>query len=283
MSSRLFTRSSRVVDREAGFSLIEILVAMVLTGIAMAVFVRDFGYTVQSRREMDLVAETQQALHATQTFVTQELRQAGACLPQTGEFIAMEATNVGVVDELTVRIGIADRASLACVTTVLTSNHSPGENKLKVQDGSAFEVDQWIYVTRPGGQGGTFRVASVKIDELKIAGGLDATYVTGGGVYAIEERVYTVQTVGDVPILTVSIDGEPAQPLVAGVEEFNVRYRMEPCPPCSPIDAPATSAEWRNVREVELHVVARSTARGPRDGEYVRMDGSTTVRPRNLL
>lgn len=281
MCSRRSIRSLRAAD--SGFSLVEMLVAILLTGIALAVFVRDFGFTVQTRREMDLIAETQQALHATQTFVSQELRQAGACLPETGEFIALDAKDGGVVDELTIRIGVADAISLACLSTVLVQNHNAGDDELEVQDTSGFEVDQWIYVTRPGGQGATFRVASVDSDEIEIDGGLDANYPSGGGVYAIEERVYKIENAGALPILTVSVDGEEAQPLVAGVEAFDVRYRLEPCPPCTPVDEPASSSEWRSVREVEMRVVARSTVPKPQGGGFFRMEGTTAVRPRNLL
>lgn len=259
------------------------LVAVLLTGIAMAVFVRDFGFTVQTRRELDLVAETQQALHATHTFVAQELRQAGACLPENGEFISLAAADHGSVDELTLRIGIADRQNLTCLTTVLTGDHEAGANTLAVQDAAGFEIDQWLYVTRTGGQGGTFRVTSVGADWLQIDGALDAEYVAGGGVYAIEERLYAVKTIGETPVLTVSVDGGAPQPMVAGVEEFDVRYRMAPCPPCVETDQPVSSAEWRSVREVELRVVARSTAPRPRGGGYVRAEATAAVRPRNLL
>ncbi len=276
-------RERRVGNRQGGFSLIEMLVALALTGIAMALFVRDFGFTVQTRREMDLVAETQQALHATHTFLTQELRQAGACLPTNGEFIALEATDGGTTDRITLRIGVVDRVDLTCLATVLTHDAEDDESRLRVQDVTGFEAGDWIYVTRNGGRGDTFRIASVGADSLDIQGSLGEDYVAGGGVYAIEERSYAVEMMGDVPVLTVAIDGEESQPLVAGVEEFDLRYRLDPCPPCTEVDEPATSAEWRSVKEVELRVTTRSATVKPRDGEYVRIGGTTSIHPRNLL
>ena len=268
---------------DSGFSLIEMLVAIALTGIAVGVFVRDFGFSVQTRREMDLVAETQQALHATHTFITQELRQAGACLPGNGEFIALEAADNGATDSLTLRIGLAAEGSLTCLATVTTTDKSAGENVLDVQDANGFESGQLVYITRPGGQGETFRVASVGPGWVQIDSGLDANYVAGGGVYAIEQRSYDIQVVNGVPILTISIDEGERQPLVAGVEELDIKYRVEPCPPCDEIDEPADSAEWRRVRDVVLNVVARSTTTRPQSVDYVRLEGATTVRPRNLL
>ncbi len=259
------------------------LVALALTGMAMALFVRDFGFTVQTRREMDLVAETQQALHATHAFLTQELRQAGACLPNNGEFIALEASDGGVTDEILLRIGVVDRTDLTCLTTVLTQDAEDDESLLRVQDTTGFEEGQWIYVTRIGGRGDPFRIASVGSDWLQIEGVLGADYVVGGGVYGIEERSYAIQTLGGIPVLTVAIDGDEPQPLVAGVEEFDLRYRLGACPPCTAVDEPATSAEWRSLREVELRVVARSTTVKPQGGGFIRVDGTTSIRPRNLL
>lgn len=272
---------------QRGFSLIEMLVALVLTGIAMALFVRDFGFTVQTRHEMDLVIETQQALHATQAFLTQELRQAGACLPANGEFLALSATDGGTIDEVSIRIGVVDRQNLNCLATVLTNDANATDNTLSVQDAAGFEPGQWIYVTRVGGKGSSFRVSASGTapgaDWIEVAGALGDDYVTGGGVYGIEERTYAVQTIGGVPVLTLSIDGHAAQPLVAGVEGFDIRYRLDPCPPCVEIDEPSTSTEWRQVREVVLSVVARSTTAKPRGGGYVRVSGTTSIRPRNFL
>ncbi len=268
---------------QRGFSLIEMLVAIVLSGMAMALFVRDFGFTVQTRREMDLVIETQQALHATQAFLTQELRQAGACLPANGEFLALSATDGGVIDEVSIRIGVVDRQNLNCLATVLTSDATASDNTLHVQDAAGFDPGQWIYVTRIGGKGKSFRISASGADWIEVAGMLGDDYVTGGGVYGIEERTYAVQTIGGVPVLTLSIDGHVAQPLVAGVEEFDLRYRLDPCPPCAEIDEPSTSAEWRQVREVLLRVVARSTTTKPRGGGYVRVSGTTSIRPRNFI
>lgn len=282
MSSRRCIRASAATDQR-GFSLVETLVALVLTGIVMAVFVRDFGFTVQTRREMDLASETQQALHAAHTFITQELRQAGACLPENGEFIALAGKDGGSLDELTLRIGIADRATLTCTTTLLSADKAAGERTLDVQDAAGFQKGQWIYVTRLGGQGGTFRIASAGAGQIEIEGGLDADYVAGGGVYAVEERVYAVRNLGDVPVLTVAIDGADPQPLVAGVEELDVRYRLDPCPPCTAVDEPASASEWRRVSEVVLRVKARSVAPRPQGGGFVRAEASTAVRPRNLL
>lgn len=282
MFSRRFIRRSRAAEPSAGFSLLEMLVAMGLAGIALAVFVRDFGFSVRQRQEMDLVIETQQALAATETFITQELRQAGACMPANGEFVALAGDNRGARDSLTLRIGVADRRTLLCVQTILTDDAAEFSSRLDVQSTSGFARGQMIYVTRLAGDGSFFRLASVGSDSLVVEGTLDADYVSGGGVYAVEERRYSLADFEGVPALMVSVDGAAPQPMVAGIEEIDFRYRLEPCPPCDAIDLPASSAQWRAVREVEMRVVARSTLLR-RDGEYFRLTGTTTIKPRNMI
>jgi hypothetical protein len=90
----------------------------------------------------------------------------------------------------------------------------------------------------------------------------------------------------------VSIDqGEP-QPLVDGVEEFDVHYFLGPCDPdCeSIVDLPADAAEWLLVTEVGIKATVRSRHEN-REGEFVYattgVEGSETeyinVKPRNFL
>jgi prepilin-type N-terminal cleavage/methylation domain-containing protein len=282
MFSRRSIPRSRLAERRAGFSLVELLVAMGLVGIALAVFVKDVGFSVRQRRDMDLVLETQQALSATETFLTQELRQAGACLPANGEFVALAGENGGTSDSLTLRIGVADRATLLCVQSILTSDAPAMTSRLTLQSTDGFEKGQWVYVTRLGGDGSFFRISSVGSDFLLIEGSLDEDYVAGGGVFAVEERRYTLDQFDGIPALMVSVDGGTPQPMVAGIEELDFRYRLEPCPPCTAIDLPSSSAEWRSVREIEMRVVARST-QFSQQGAYHRLDATTTIRPRNMI
>jgi hypothetical protein len=111
---------------------------------------------------------------------------------------------------------------------------------------------------------------------------LDRNYGKGSGVYALEERRYEVVETDGVPVLTLSIDGGDALPMANGVEKFNVRYKMDPCPPCDAVNDPGSNTNWRIVREVELTVGVRSTDLGP-DGNYVHLESTTTVKPRNLI
>jgi hypothetical protein len=111
---------------------------------------------------------------------------------------------------------------------------------------------------------------------------LPAELPAGSVVYSIEERTYAIADVGGSPMLTVSIDGEDPVNLVPAVEALNLKYGIEPCPPCDEVDEPAGDTEWRLVRSVSVEVTVNSglltSASTP-----VNASGSTKIRPRNFF
>ncbi len=271
-----------MILRNAGYTLIELLVSMLLAGVALSVVATDFTHTVHQKNDMEQVVEVQQAVSAALTFVTQELRQAGACLPTVGRFVAIDGEDAGDRDRLTLRIGVTDAATLVCIRSVATSVATAGESEIEIQDASLFTPGQYVYMTRIGGQGSTFRIASIVGDSLIIEGAFDADYLPGSGVYAVEERTYAIDATGPAPVLTVAIDGGDPQPLARGISGFNVRYHLEPCSPCTVVDQPADNTEWRAVRELEITVSA-STRSPLQTGAVHVVEESTNVKPRNLL
>lgn len=282
MRSTVSTRSSRATERNAGFSIVELMTVMLLSGVLLSLVARDFGFSVGTRHDLDLVVEAQHALRTTLSEITQELRQVGACLPTTGEFLALNGTEGGPTDRLVLRIGQVDESNVVCSRTILTADAKAGTSVLEVEDGAQFSSDQLIYLAGNTGSGKIFKASSASGTTLRIEGGLDRDYLAGDGVYALEERVYEVDDSSGDPVLTVAIDGGEPQPLVDGVERFDVHYMQEPCPPCDAVDAPTDDDGWRRVREVavEVGVVSREPRRA---GELVTLTGGTNIRPRNLF
>jgi len=266
----------------SGFTLVELLVSMLLSGIAIGVVAKDFTHSIHTKVDMDQVAEAQQAMRAAMTFVSQEVRQAGACLPELGNFVALDGTDGGDRDTLTLRIGRTDPDSLVCERTILTAPAGETESTLNVQDSSQFSAGSYIYVTRAAGNGDTFKVASVATNQITIEGQLGADFIAGGGVYAIEERSFEIQEQDGIPVLMMSIDGSDMLPMAAGVSKFDIKYHLDPCPPCTSVDLPADTSEWRTVREVEIQV-ATETKGALRGGEQLVLESTTTIKPRNLL
>jgi hypothetical protein len=260
----------------------EVLTAMVLSGVLLSLAARDFGFVVGERHDLDLLVETQHGLRAALSEITRELRQAGACLPVTGDFTALDGEDNGTQDRLTVRVGRVNPNDIVCVRTILTEEASAGSSLLSVEDSGQFAVGQLVYLVHNDGSARLLEVAGVGAGTISISGRLDRRYPVGAGVFGVEERTYEVDTSSGSPILTLAIDGREPQPLVDGVERFDVRYLLAPCPPCAAVNEPASETEWYLVREVRVDVGILS--RVPRrDGTPVRLSGATTIRPRNLL
>ncbi len=265
-----------------GTSIVELLVSMLLSTMVLTIVARDFGYYVHSRADMDLLAETQQAANSSITFLTQELRQAGACLPELGNFISLDGEDNGTLDSITLRIGIADDLTLQCNRTIVKKRALKNQPLVKVEASHRFEPGQWLYMIKASGHGNFFRVASVSGQWLTLESNLDKNYGRGSGVYALEERTYTVEQSGNDSVLTVSVDGSDPEPMARGIESLDIQYKMAPCPPCNVVDEPSSDDQWRVVREVVLSIVARSSRPG-KGGEYLRIENSSTVKPRNFL
>lgn len=255
---------------------------MLLTSVVLAGLVWEFGFTSRTRGELDQLVEAQQGARAAVSAITQELRQAGACLPRTGDLVALDGEDNGTSDELIMRIGRVRPEDLVCIRTVLTADANEGESTVEVQDTEGFEVGDLVYLRGSSGSGETYGIASVSDDSITLDAPLETNHTTGDGFYAIEERSYALDDSVDPPILTLSVDGEDPQPMVHGVEEFNVQYVTTPCPPCDVLDEPADDDEWLLVREVAIEVTVRSRERN-RGGEYVRLSTRSNIKPRNLL
>ena len=263
-----------------GYTLIELLVGLLLSAMLLSLLARDFGFTARTKGEMEDLLETQQGVRAALSALTQELRQAGACLPRTGEVVALSGTNNGTTDSLTVRIG-KTTSDLTCVRTVSTASAAIGQTYVTVQTTAGFKVGDWVYLRDSAGAGDSFTLASIATNRLNLSGALDRVYASGTGVYAVEERSYSISTAIGRPVLMITVDGGTAQPLVDNVEAFNVRYVTTPCPPCDELDSP-DSDDWPLVREVSVSVTVRSAYKN-RKGDYVRLTDQTNIKPRNLI
>jgi prepilin-type N-terminal cleavage/methylation domain-containing protein len=297
MQRKRFLLKLRVRNSTAGFSLVELLVTLLISGIMMTVTAGYFRTIVAARHNTILTAEAGQGLRSLIQEVTQELRQAGACLTQLGPFISLEGVNSGTRDSLTLRIGRTNSAG-RCIQAGIAAGNA-GATVVQVTNASIFSGGQRVYIVTPNNVNGAFYVVtgasgtSLTLSTPLVNFGGSPSYV-GAGIYPIEQRTYAIDA-SDIehPMLTVSIDGGSPVPLVEGVDIFDVKYRLGPCEPgCAggETNLPATQADWRLVRDVKIKATIKShdknrngnyeyvtTGRGAGDEEYV------TVKPRNLL
>ncbi|MGE0684196.1 MAG: PilW family protein [Candidatus Binatia bacterium] len=271
--------------RESGFTLVEMLVAFLLAGFMLTVMTGFLRASVATRHDMNLKTESQQGVRALLEMVTQELRQAGACLPPQGPFVALDGADGGAQDSLTIRIGQVNRDTLTCVRGSAAAAVSSGDSAIGVYagQGSLFDAAALVYIT-DGANGEFAPVASATDTLITLESGLTRDYPQNSGVYGVDERNYDIDTSSGRPILTMSIDGGTPFPLVEGVDVFNVQYLLAPCDPncADTVNLPTDSAEWRLVREVLIDATV-STRKKRRDGYADSESGQVLVKPRNLL
>lgn len=302
MRRKRFLRKLPVHNSVAGFSLVELLVSMFVSGMMMTITAGYFQTVVAKRHNTELTAEAGQGLRSLIQDITQELRQAGACLTQLGQFIALKGSNNGTRDSLTLRIGRTNPDTGRCIQAgiPLGSGVSAGSMTVKVPDASIFSIGQQVYIVTPNNVNGDFYVVlgasgtTLTLNKPLVNFGGSSSY-EGGGVYPFDERTYAVDASDPQhPVLTVRINGNSAVPLIEGVDVFNIKYRLAPCEPtcAAEVDLPADQAEWRLVRDVGIKATIKSYHKnkngnyeyvttgnggGAGDEEYV------TVKPRNFL
>ena len=298
MRQRLCLHKLRVHNWCGGFSLVELLVTLVIVSVMMSVMTGTFRSAVVARDNTALNGEAQQGLRTLLATVTQEVRQAGACLTQLGEFIAFEGTNGGDQDSITLRIGRTDPTTQRCIAVGTTQESNPGTTTLQVADASVFRVGETVYITPDSVNGDFYTVDSASGTTLTLRtslidiGGNGEAYPLGTGVYPIDERIYATTIEDGRPVLTLAINGGSDEPFIEGVDTFDVRYGLAPCDPtcATEVELPADPAEWRLVREIRIK--ARVKSRKPdRSGNYTYehtgAEGErgeyVSIKPRNFL
>lgn len=270
-----------------GYSLTELLVTIFISTSMLTMMTKFTHTNLTAREEGSLKTEVQLGLRALIEMITQELRQAGACLPLTGGAIALGGVDNGIQDSLTVRIGKVDPNTLMCVQAAISQATAIGETSLSVDKTSGFRKGGLVYITPEGATGGYYFVDDVSGTTLTLSSGITQDLPKGAGVYAIEQRIYTIDTITfGHPVLTVAIDGGLSQPLVDWVEEFDVRYYLGPCDldeagalSCnSTVSLPANVGEWYSVHVVGIKATVRSH-KADRNGNILRETTGETGQP----
>lgn len=308
MRQKVFLPALIEKERSRGFSLVELLVTLLISSIMMAVMVGFVRTAVATRQTGGAVTEAGQGLRAVVGLVTQELRQAGACLPPTNRALALQGANNGTRDSLTLRIGRVDPSTTLCVNpTVVTTqlplaplpNPAVGNTVLNVPNGMLFRLGESVWVTTTGAAGAFYKVTGRSGTTITLDHGLEnlgvgAPYGVSTQVFAIEERGYAVDISNPArPMLTVAIDQGSPQPFVSDIDIFDVQYWIGPCSApgvcTSLVDLPS-AAQWQNVAKIALSARVRSrmkdkygnyqyvsTGRGGQDGDYIN------IQPRNFI
>ncbi|HVO25339.1 MAG TPA: prepilin-type N-terminal cleavage/methylation domain-containing protein [Candidatus Margulisiibacteriota bacterium] len=280
-------RSTPTLLGEQGFSLVEMLVATAIVSTVLAAVGTLFAVSRGFMQDQILLVETQQGLRSTLESMARDLRLGGACLPITGDFVVLDGTDSATTDSITTRTGLV-RPNLSCISTTLTAAMSKTTTTLTVGTTDGFSPGMRALIRHAGnGTGESFTILTVTPpNTLTKAGGWAQDYPKDSGVYAADERTYSVDTTTDplLPMLTVTANGNAPSAFAYGIENLTIKYLLNRnCPPCDIVDAPAPADnQWRMVNEILITATARSRS-AARNGQYIRLTGSISAKPRNLL
>jgi prepilin-type N-terminal cleavage/methylation domain-containing protein len=283
MSSKRFSRRSRA---DAGFSFIELLVTMGITGVVLTSLVQFFAFHAKTMRQHSYRVETQQALRGALDAMVRDVRLAGACLPTNGSYIALAGTDSPAGDSITVRTGIV-RPDLTCVSGTTNIQRPAGSTTFTVDNATGFEVGKLVYVRDLNGSGELREVSSVNTasNTVGVSPGVGQLYPAGSALFAVDQRTYALRSDLDPPILTLQIDQEDPQAFAAGIEDLDFDYVLaHNCPSCEIVDLSPqlTSAQWWTVNEVLITATAKSVG-GVVEGDENELTQYARAKPRNLL
>jgi len=229
--------------------------------------------------------EVQQALRASLDAITRDIRLAGACLPQSGQFIALAGTD-GATDSITVRSGVV-RNDLSCLSTAVTQNVTNGGSVVQVGSVTGFAPQQIVHLRDPNGSGELRTINSVNAggNSITLTASVGQAYPVGSGVYAIDQRTYSVNRAVTPPVLRIQVNNGAVQNFAAGIRDLQFVYvTNDNCPPCDMLTMnPAlTTAQWWNVNEVLVTVTAETVDPSQAANPF-QLTQVSRGKPRNLL
>ncbi len=258
-----------IFEKKHGVTLIELLIALMLSGILISVLYRGFitqqkNYTVQ-----DQVAEMQQNVRIAIDQMTKEIRMAG----YGGDMLSIFADVNGFTDVITpsnntITVILADQVG------ALKENTAKGARQLRVTNASVFNGDKKRYLCLNGLN--NYSVESVTGDTMTLTAPLREGHPANGPVYLVKAISYYLGVSGGKTVLRRNENtGGGGQPLAENIESLEFSY----------FDSNGNvTSNPPDIRRVEVAVTARTDMSDPQlkggDG-YRRRTLSSNISVRN--
>ncbi len=243
-----FTRS---IGNNRGASLLEVLIALFLTGIITAAVFQTYITQHQNYLVQDDITEIQQNARAAVDELTRQIRMAGYALPAGLPSITASNTNPD-----TITICYKDDA---CDTYLSAPMPQPSAELKCGTDLSCFHEGEWVYIYETdSGKGEFFTITQVQNSSLHLQHNtmsLSRKYGTKSLVLTINMIKFYVDKTTDPahPCLMVKTLNQAAPQVYAeNISDLQFQYRLANG---MIVDVPTAVSD---VRQVMIHVVARS-------------------------
>ena len=253
--SPLKVRGDRGELRKNGLTLIELLVALVLSSILTAVLYRAFISQQKTYTVQDQVADMQQNVRFAMGQMKREIRMAG----YGGDILSIFG-NVNGFTNIVTPASDAITIILANEVGTLKQNAAKGTNQLKVTNARMFNTDKKKYLCLNGLN--NYLVQSVTEDTIVLGTPLAEDHPIHQPVYLVKAISYYIGLSGGKPVLRRNENtGGGGQPLAENIEGLEFSY----------FDANGdVAANPSDIRMVKMTVTGKTNMLDP---EYKGGDG----------
>jgi hypothetical protein len=259
-----------------GVSLMEILIAMLMTGIVTAAIFKVYINQHKNWIIQDEITNMQQNGRAGIDELTRQIRMAGANLPTALEGIEAYDTNPDTI--------VLNYSADNCNVRIEKKMPQPSSELDCVgHDVSCFWTGQFAFILDPAtGFGEFFEISFVQLIPGKIQHNkwpLSQTYDTNAVVLSLERVKYYIDNSDTLhPNLMVELPGQGPQIYAENIEDLQFRYRLKNG---AIVDVPTITTD---VREVLFSLTAKTEKADPDfpSDPYRRRSYSSRVNLRNL-
>ena len=259
-----------VFKKKSGLTLIELLIALVLSSILIAALYQIFIRQQKTYTVQDQVADMQQNIRGAIDQMTREIRMAGY-----GGNILDIFSNINGFTSIITPANNSITILLADQVGVLKQNATKGMNQLKATNASIFNTDKKRYLCLNGLN--NYLIQSVITDTITLTTSLTEDHLINEPVYLVKAITYNLGLSGGKTMLRRNENtGGGAQPLAENMESLQFTY----------VDANGNvTANPLDIRTVRVAVTSKTNMSDPEykggDG-YRRRTLSSHIKVRNM-
>ena len=269
-------KNTTVLTNCRGTSLLEIMIALLLTGVVTAAIFQTYITQHKNYLVQDDVTEIQQTARATIDQLSRQIRMAGYNVPAGVNAIAASNTNPDSIS-----VCYRPNSAKATVTTTMTSASADINTTDSI---SEFAIGQWAYIFHPDSGGGEwFQITGLNSESsprrIAHAVSLSKAYVVNAQVVPMNQVTFYIDTTDKAhPNLMMRPRGQAATIYAENISNLQFRYRITSG---AILDVPPLV---KDVREVLIDVTGRSRNSGTAQdsGQYRLRTYSSSVALRNV-
>lgn len=284
-----FRPGNPMSKRPGGFTLIEVMIALVIASIALAAIFTTFNDQHKAYIVQNAVAEMQGNVRGAMQFLDMEARNAGGGLPSSIPLSVPSLLFNGATISMVAGLGVADDGtnagsdnlyiiSLTNVATTITSDMPQSSEELKVLDASGFiGTEGQLAIIYNDQYADVFQISLAQLspDHLQHRGGslypynsekLQHDYAEGAHVALISFSAFYIDWTDPAhPALVKNmvINGVLTPQIIADdIEDFQIRLILSDLSEIDPVGV--TTAQLANTRALRFVIVGRTRQADPK-------------------